>query len=81
MKRYLTILLLLAFHVAPAQKAETVLLRNPNQQLPLGELRDVRTAVLHFGDEQAAVFDSIAQKYQPITSFMLTRLPRSYMTS
>lgn len=45
------------------------MLRNPNQQLPLAELRDVRTAVLHFGDEQAAVFDSIAQKYQPVTSF------------
>lgn len=47
----------------------TVLLNNQQQLIPLQNLDQIQVASIHFGYPQAAVFDSIANKYTRVQSF------------
>ena len=47
----------------------TVLLNNSRQQIPLKNLQELKIASINFGSEQGVVFDSILNKYAPVTSF------------
>src|ERR1700744_2717564 len=47
----------------------TVLLNNQQQLIPLQNLDQIQIASIHFGFAQAAVFDSIANKYTKVQSF------------
>lgn len=47
----------------------TVLLNNQQQIIPLQNLEQLKTASIHFGFSQHAVFDSLLQKYNGVTTF------------
>lgn len=47
----------------------TVLLNNEQQIIPLQNLDKIKTASIHFGNSQYAVFDSLLQKYNPVSTF------------
>ncbi|GAB3252400.1 hypothetical protein GCM10027347_11460 [Larkinella harenae] len=57
-----------------AEKQITVL-NNPSGAVPITNLRDLKIASVHSSYGQQAVFDSIASKYYPVTSYALSPSP------
>ncbi len=50
-------------------EASTVLLNNPNQLVPIKNLDQQKFASVHFGFENASVFDSLLNKYTKVQTF------------
>ena len=50
-------------------ETSTVLLNNPNQLVPIKTLDQQKFASVHFGFENASVFDSLLNKYTKVQSF------------
>ncbi|MGM9511154.1 serine hydrolase domain-containing protein [Larkinella sp. GY13] len=64
-------------NLAAIQQAEkqVVVLNNPSGLVPVTDLLNVKTAIVNGRYAQQAVFDSLAAKYSPVTSFSLGAAP------
>ena len=84
MKKILSILFVFSIHAAYAQnhaenlktaeklkaaEKNIVLLNNASGILPLSDIKTLEMASVHFNFKEAAVFDSIANKYNAVTGF------------